>query len=163
MRACWAVKKRSPQCRVHKIIIHFSKCSQQKEFKCWRENQNVNLQGGESEKTCYLNVKIQRRVAVSFLHVLVPGLSIMLAFVEPIQQFASSQCDLLPAPEALPVLLMLAVPFLPSKYTLKTLINRKILSRTHMLIWNQFDLCINQLVPTRGARIFPDQWYYIKR
>ena len=58
------------------------------------------LQGDESERTCYLNEKIQRFGHV--LHALETALAAMLAFDEATLQFASSQCDLLPALEVSP-------------------------------------------------------------
>ena len=60
------------------------------------------LQGGESERTCYLNEKIQKSGHV--LHVLEPALATMLAFDEATLQFAFSQCDLLPVLEVSPML-----------------------------------------------------------
>lgn len=69
---------------------------------------------GGNVKTCHLIVKIQRFEHV--LHEHVPGLAAMLAFAEATLQFSSSQCDLSQVPEALPILLMLAKLFLPSKY-----------------------------------------------
>ena len=59
------------------------------------------LQGVESERTCYLNEKIQK-----FGHaqnVLETALAAKLAFDEATLQFASSQCDLLPELEVSPM------------------------------------------------------------
>jgi len=59
------------------------------------------LQGGESERTCYLNEKIQKFGHV--LHELETALAAKLAFDEATLQFASSQCDLLPELEVSPM------------------------------------------------------------
>lgn len=69
------------------------------------------LQGGERWKTCCLSGRIQKSGHV--LHVLETALSVMLAFDEATLLSASSQGDLLPVPEASPMLLMLLTLSLP--------------------------------------------------